>query len=276
MIEIVDWDKYYENNRTRELKQMQWVPMPNHHDGDGYTALLDHPNGTAHFGAWCALIQVASRCGNPAGGCGNTAGRGILMRKGGEAHDPASLARITRIPETIWLEVLPRLVNIGWIKGYEIPQEGAGSSAESRTQVRPSRAQGEWNGMERKNGKKRRIESPAADAAIVKTDPLYHGIERGFLQHNGGKFTDYGKEGKAIQGLIEKARARDKDNAKDLLVSVCAAFWKLKQGTDKFWQGQPFLPSALNASSIWDRVLESMRREEIPPDVLAIIEGGKT
>jgi hypothetical protein len=135
-IQIVDWDAHYENNRTRELKKMAWVPMPNSHDGDGYTQLLSHPNGAAHFGAWCALVEVASRC-EP---------RGTLLRKtvripqegavipqvpaqgvreARESHNSSSLARMTRIPEELWDEVLPRLVSIGWIRYYTIPQEGA-------------------------------------------------------------------------------------------------------------------------------------------------------
>jgi hypothetical protein len=40
----------YENNRTRELRKLDWVPMSNRHDGDGYTELMDHQNGAAHFG----------------------------------------------------------------------------------------------------------------------------------------------------------------------------------------------------------------------------------
>jgi hypothetical protein len=114
-IEIIDWDKHYEINRTRELKKMSWVPIPNKLDGDGYTLLVEHPNGAAHFGAWIALVEVASRCDK----------RGTLMRDNRTPHDIASLQRITRIPVKIWQEALPRLVSIGWIKGYIIPQEGA-------------------------------------------------------------------------------------------------------------------------------------------------------
>ena len=138
MIEIVDWERHYENNRTRELKKMQWVPMPNRHDGDGYTQLLDHPRGAAHFGAWCALVEVASKCDV----------RGTLMRDGDKPHDEASLARITRIPEKVWKEALPRLLNIGWIKGYTIPHNGATFPQEGagKSQVVAI----ELNGMERK------------------------------------------------------------------------------------------------------------------------------
>ena len=134
-IEIVDWDIHYENYRTRELKKMAWVPMPNRHDGDGYTRLMDHPNGAAHFGAWCALVEVASRCesaidtGNGTGRYRDSGkydnskhphGRGLLMRKNGEPHDAISLERMTRVPVSIWDEVLERLVTIGWIRYCEI------------------------------------------------------------------------------------------------------------------------------------------------------------
>ena len=42
---ISGWDKHFENNRTRELKFLSWVPFPNKHDGDGYTELMDHKDG---------------------------------------------------------------------------------------------------------------------------------------------------------------------------------------------------------------------------------------
>jgi hypothetical protein len=134
-IQIVDWGKHYENNRTRELRKVSWVPVPNKMDGDGYTTLLSHPDGAAHFGAWCALLQVASRCNlgsiphDDAGKYRDSAkydsspfpfGRGILIRDNGEAHDAQSLERITRIPSSVWKEALPRLLSIGWIKECDL------------------------------------------------------------------------------------------------------------------------------------------------------------
>ncbi len=35
---IRNWSENFENNRTRDLKEMKWIPVPNKHDGDGYTA----------------------------------------------------------------------------------------------------------------------------------------------------------------------------------------------------------------------------------------------
>lgn len=78
------------------MKSMQWLPIPNRHDGDGYTTLVDRKNGAALFGAWVAILQVASRC-EP---------RGTLLREGQKPHDEASLARMTRLPKEIIAEAL--------------------------------------------------------------------------------------------------------------------------------------------------------------------------
>lgn len=139
---VKDWNKHFEKNRTRELKRMEWVPVPNRMDGRGYTALVDHPNGAAHLGAWLAILQIASRSevrGNiPQDGAGNL---------------QTCLARISRLPATLFFEVVPRLETIGWIECYqqdviipqdgaEIPQDGA-ESAHYREEKRR-----EENGME--------------------------------------------------------------------------------------------------------------------------------
>ena len=141
---ITGWNKHFENNRTRELKVMAWIPVPNKMDGDGYTELMEHPDGAAHFGAWYAILEVASKC-DP---------RGTLLRNSGRPHDSASLSRITRIPTKVFDDALPRLVSIGWIETYEIPQEGAGipqEPAAHRTVNGTERNGTERNGMEKKD-----------------------------------------------------------------------------------------------------------------------------
>ena len=91
MWRIKDWGKHFEKNRTRELRSMLWVPVPTKMDGDGYTELLDHPNGAAHYGAWIACVHVAAK----------SQVRGTLMRDRCEAHNFESLARITRVPKVV-------------------------------------------------------------------------------------------------------------------------------------------------------------------------------
>lgn len=162
LLKIANWNELFENNRTREMKTMAWVPIPNKLDGDGYTELLDHKNGPAHYAAWMACVIIASRsaggCGIPAGTC---VGRGTLLRSDKTPHDSWSLSRISRIPRNIFEEAIPRLLRIGWLESQvfeikedtETPQEGAGFPQEGA--LRPSRAHAgaERNGTER-NGKK--------------------------------------------------------------------------------------------------------------------------
>lgn len=152
--QVKDWSSNYENNRTKELRKMTWVPVPNRMDGDGYTELLDHPNGAAHFGAWNAIVQIASKC-EP---------RGTLLRDCGRPHTSQSLARMSRIPAAVFEEALDRLVEIGWLErlgtpdqqdtripheGATIPPQGAASRARA-----PERKGTEGNGM-RENGTER-------------------------------------------------------------------------------------------------------------------------
>ncbi len=92
---------------------------------------------------------------------------------------------------------------------------------------------------------------------------LYNAIKDSFESKH-GQFDNYPKEGEAIYGLISKCRIRAPDYPEDFAKQVLETFWQLKQGRDKYWRGQPFLPSALNASGIWPRVLEEMR--EVIPD----------
>ena len=118
---IVGWDKHYEVAASRKLQQLRWVPIPNKLDGDGYTELVSTVRGNVgacHYGAWMALVCVASRC-EP---------RGTLIRDNGTPHDPCTLARITRLPERLYHQVLPRLTAMCWI---EVVGESATRSAES-------------------------------------------------------------------------------------------------------------------------------------------------
>lgn len=153
-LRIRDWAKHYENNRTRDLRRMSWVPMPNRHDGDGYTELVLHKDGPAHFGVWCALVQVASKC-EP---------RGTLLRDGGAPHNSESIERITRIPQRVIEEAIKRLLKIRWLESLppennEVagwcgetagsPHEGAGKPQEGDIPRVRAHACAERNGTER-------------------------------------------------------------------------------------------------------------------------------
>jgi hypothetical protein len=138
---IKNWSRIYENNRTRELKKMQWVPVPVKLDGDGYSNIMQEESGqyrkdgAAIFGAWISCVEVAASCEN-------TAMRGTLIRSSGEPHTPDSLSRITRIPKATIEKMLDFCLNIcKWLEiidlqtGAEIPQEDAEKPHDSAAPV---------------------------------------------------------------------------------------------------------------------------------------------
>lgn len=131
LLRITDWAVHFENNRTRELKVMSWLPIPVKLGGDGYTEILDHPNGAAHFGAWIAILEVAAGCDE----------RGTLLRGNRSGvrspHDAQSISRMTRIPISIIEEALPRLIAAGWITAEECGPNGS-IPHESRSDAAPS------------------------------------------------------------------------------------------------------------------------------------------
>jgi hypothetical protein len=171
-LRVRDWNKHFENNRTRELKVLTWFPAPNRYDGDGYTELIDHKNGTAHYGAWLCILGVASKCEI----------RGTLLRDaaGGvkTPHDVRTLSRITRIPTCIFDEAIPRLLAIGWLEKVdcdsnqvdagtqltEMSQEGAAIPQETDGALRKSAY-----GMEG-NGKNTKSAAFAASDIVIPSD----------------------------------------------------------------------------------------------------------
>ena len=139
---IKDWNDNYENNRTRDLKNMAWIPVPNSQDGDGYITLVLRENGAAFLGAWLAILQVASKC-DP---------RGTLLRRGKIPHDAESLAKITRLPADTLSDAITVLCDeIQWLETVELADE----SRQDATMSQGSAPESHPTDEERKNRKNR-------------------------------------------------------------------------------------------------------------------------
>jgi len=80
---IRDWCAHFERDRTKQWKRIDWVPIPNK-QGSGYRRIMAEKNGLEIFGAWIALVEVASTC-DP---------RGDLSK-----HPLSVLSLLTLIPE---------------------------------------------------------------------------------------------------------------------------------------------------------------------------------
>ena len=127
---VRDWDNVYETAETRKRKFLHWTPLPNKFDGSKYTELVDCPTGVEHYAAWCAVLSIASRA--------DQARRGYLLKGDGTPHTAVSLARMTRLPERVFLEAIPKLVALGWLEECDslsaaTPADDAATSALNRT-----------------------------------------------------------------------------------------------------------------------------------------------
>jgi len=110
VLRVKDWRDLYENNRSRELRYLDWVPIPNRMDSDDYTFLASRPDGAACLGAWWAIVCIASRCDV----------RGTLLRSNGEPHNSQSLARMSHLPATVFEQCIPLFLSIPWIEEVDL------------------------------------------------------------------------------------------------------------------------------------------------------------
>lgn len=104
---ITNWNNLYENSRSRQIKDIDWVPVPNRHDGEGFALVMMGKDAAEIYAAWHLILQVASRC-HP---------RGTLVRDDGTALTPRSLAVKTRGKEA-WFEKAFAFLSdpeIGWL-----------------------------------------------------------------------------------------------------------------------------------------------------------------
>jgi hypothetical protein len=93
LFSINKWGELFENNRSRTVKDLDWVSIPNRHDGENYTKIVSDKDGAEIFSGWNLIVQVASKC-KP---------RGVLVKDSGQPHDSASLSMKTRAPKS-WFD----------------------------------------------------------------------------------------------------------------------------------------------------------------------------
>lgn len=103
MMGVRDWDRLYENNRSRDMKRTSWFPAPNDLSSDRYVGLVSHEHGAAHLGIWVAVLMVASRA---------MPQRGLLAKDDGQPHNAESLALVTRLPEALVDDALQRMLRL--------------------------------------------------------------------------------------------------------------------------------------------------------------------
>lgn len=114
-LSIHDWERTFEDHRTKEIKRLTWIPIPIK-QGTGYCRLMRHPRGLEFYGAFVALIQVAASCPK----------RGTLCRADGSEYSVDDLADLTRINTKTLQEAIDFLEQeIGWLEN-KIPRDSRG------------------------------------------------------------------------------------------------------------------------------------------------------
>lgn len=104
-------------------------------------------------------------------------------------------------------------------------------------------------------------EEATAAPSVPKDSSLFNAIRDSFLSVT-PVFSNWGKEAKNIKTIEERVRKLDLDDPMHCAKMVLSTYLNLTRTGSEFWRGQPFTPSALASSGIWDRVLVELRRGE--------------
>jgi hypothetical protein len=128
-------------------------------DKESYIELVDHPNGAAHFGAWLAIIEVAS----------TQSKRGTIPH--GKHGISQCLARISRLPAGLFDEVIPRLLELEWIEQYQQDTIFAPEIPHPPAEIPSTKEGKEEKGTEEKERKKACACEPSRNGNGKDADP---------------------------------------------------------------------------------------------------------
>lgn len=108
---IKNWDAIFENNESRKLKKLNWVPLPNSWDGLGYARVTKHKNAVTILAAWPLIVQICSKCPQ----------RGLLA-KVDEPLSVEDMADLTRMPAQVFERAIDALIDplIGWVELVDV------------------------------------------------------------------------------------------------------------------------------------------------------------
>src|SRR5581483_3043113 len=104
-LRVRNWEDNFETGESKKVGRLSWVALPNDLQDIHYRMLVNHPEGAAHFGAWVAIVEVASAARRPRSG---------LLVDGGVALTAKHLEMKTGIPEAVFAAAIPRLLEFRW------------------------------------------------------------------------------------------------------------------------------------------------------------------
>lgn len=192
--QIVDWDLHFENNKSREREKCSFCCVPNKQDGLGYGMLMAELDGEALYGAFVAVVLIASK---------QRRRKGYLTANGLPAECPLSARQLAvkcRFKEATIARMLEvcSSPDIGWIRKHsdlfkssaaEVPAECPPSALERR----------EGKGM--KEGEGMPPEKKLSATEVIKSEGELKRITK---ELSGlGKASDYAEGSKTRQRIGE-------------------------------------------------------------------------
>jgi hypothetical protein len=127
--QIRDWDKHFENNKSRERDHCSFVCVPNKQHGLGFCRVMAEPDGAMIYGIWHLLTGCCSQQIKPRHGWLTDTGRAPDGQQAGTPLAPQDLALKFRRPVSEVVRALYVLssASVGWVvcfcDGKEVPAE---------------------------------------------------------------------------------------------------------------------------------------------------------
>ncbi len=109
VLRIHNWEKHYENSRTKQYGKLKAVLVPNNINNLGYLQIMNEPDGLELLGAWTFLLQIASQC-EP---------RGTLWARSSYPHTSETLALLSRQSVDKFSRAIDFFIKLGWLEGCE-------------------------------------------------------------------------------------------------------------------------------------------------------------
>lgn len=148
--QIRDWNRNFENNKSREIDRCSFVCLPNKQHGMGFRRIMAELDGGTIYGVWVCIVAACSQQEAPRAGWLTEDGK-----KTGAAWGASDIAlKIGRptneIERCLSVVASPR---VGWLATHEVPVNCPSTADEPPADSPPTTLEGRKEGTEQKRRK---------------------------------------------------------------------------------------------------------------------------
>lgn len=196
---VLNWERVFENNKSRERDACSFVCVPNKQHGMSFSRIMAEPDGGAIYGIWCLILGACSQQKKPRAGWLTEDGH-----QTGTPWAPSDLALKFRRPEAEITRALDFLCSpkIGWMEGEKTSQDV--DSKPSKNSARSVPVDCPSTATEEKRIEEKRSRAPVGAATTSETRLFTDGwMERFKAAHNQPYKFSGAKDGKATSELLK-------------------------------------------------------------------------